>query len=1028
MDINENHILVGLGGTGGKILKAFRKRLYQKYNEEERSRLPIGFVYLDSSMEMMDPDDISWRVLGQNALFKENEFVFIKGVDPAAVLRNPSGYLGLKGFIGNPEVMGKALGEVGAAAAQKRIAGRILFGSSVDRYKKTLEQQFAKVYKISGSVRTNIHIFTGLAGGTGSGSIIDVIAQTRMMDQFRKTLDPDGKSGTNIVVYCMIPEITPPGTSDAGRYHANGYAALTEINGLLTSKYKPYDVSGIYERLDLDAVKNVADGCIVYSNVNEHGKIIESHKQLPAIVSDFAYNRIFLEKNDNTEEFIRAYSFENINDWKFEYFEKFINGKKEIHRAKTFSSFGIKRIVIPEEEIIEYFTYSFGRQALLQLRFNNWNDDLGFRETPSNIDFNSFVTESEQLERWRITDKHLILDKPILSSDAKKWSGIVDYWSSVIPVWTEQASKSSMPLNELEKYCTEGYEKFFRKSGVNNFYDNKTQAKEEHANEITDLIEKYLFDKWSAGDFSLYNLTQLIDKIIESIDQRRKAFEGQVTTLNQTIEQLEQAKALNQLEWANLGLIGGLIRKNKLIQAHSTIMQQLCIKKTEAAGTHFGIVLLASLLNKLNALRGRIERFVNIINESLDESEKQIGARCQDNDSRINLQEAVIRYYDHDGVSKFVKEVTKDKKRQENIASEFRQELIKLIGNEHNFTRANASVSTDTISQMLDTLVRQKTITIHDEILMENHEKIINRNILEQLNEEYRTEDQLRAFAKSVIEQSGVFLTFNDSELKRAITDSDHKLIPPTLGQNILRKIVFINLPNAEGNEQVMKFAQKLKNALVSAVTSGVEVHVDMSGKDKNEITISSISYCFPLRVIESLPFLKEKYDRLVHNSPQARIILHTEGTGEFLPDLFVADEKQPSEIRDEYTAYLILSYVMGIVKYASKEDGTGKSAYGTVSVNRLGEEILEPIADKFTQIPYNMSFTEDFGEDLKEKTEKLLKSDYLHTDKKNALIKDIQALYKEVILPEFDGNKGSEECKFFGKKAEDAMDLIEKV
>lgn len=1028
MDIKENHILVGLGGTGGKILKAFRKRLYQKYNEEEREKLPIGFVYVDSSIEMMDPDDVTWRVLGQNALFKENEFVFIKGVDPSAVLRNPSSYPGLKGFIGNPEVMGKALGEVGAAAAQKRIAGRILFGSSVDRYKKTLEQQFTKVNKISGSVRTNIHIFTGLAGGTGSGSIIDVIAQTRMVDQFRKVLDSDGKTGTNIVVYCMIPEITPPGLSDAGRYHANGYAALTEINGLLVSKYKPYDVSGHYERLDLDSIRKVADGCILYSNVNEHGKIIESHRQLPNIVSDFAYNRIFLEKNENTEEFIRTYSFENISDWDAEYFDKFVNGKKEIERSKRFSSFGIKRIVIPEEEMIEYFTYSFGRQALLQLRFNNWNDDLGFRETPANIDFNSFVTENEQLERWRITDKHIILDKPILSSDAKKWTSIVDYWSSVIPVWTEQASKSSMPLNELEKYCTEGYEKYFRKSGVNNFYDNKAQAKEEHANEITDLIEQYLFDKWSAGDFSLYNLTQLIDKIIESIDQRRKSFEGQITTLSQTIEQLEQAKALNQLEWANLGLIGGLIKKNKLIQAHSTIMQQLCIKKTETAGTHFGVVLLAILLNKLNALRGRIERFVNIINEALGETEKQIGARCQDNGNHINLQETVIRYYNHSEVTKFTKEVIKDKKRQENIASEFRQELIKLIGNEHSFARANASISTDTISQMLDTVVRRKTITIHDEILIENHEKIINRNILEQLNEEYRTEDQLRAFAKSVIEQSGVFLSFNDNELKRATTGADHKLTPPTLGATILRKIVFINLPNAEGNEQIIKFAQKLKNALANAVTGGVEVYVDMNGNDKNEITISSISYCFPLRVVESLTFLKEKYDRLVYNSPQTRIILHTEGTGEFLPDLFVADEKQPSEIRDEYTAYLILSYVLGIVKYASKEDGTGRSAYGTVSVNRLGEEILEPIADVFTQIPFHQSFTEDFGESLKERTEKMLKSDYIHIDKKSALIKEIQTLYREIILPEFDGNKGSEECKFFGKKAEDAMDIIEKV
>ena len=34
--MKENHILIGLGGTGGKVLKAFRKRLYQEYNDDER--------------------------------------------------------------------------------------------------------------------------------------------------------------------------------------------------------------------------------------------------------------------------------------------------------------------------------------------------------------------------------------------------------------------------------------------------------------------------------------------------------------------------------------------------------------------------------------------------------------------------------------------------------------------------------------------------------------------------------------------------------------------------------------------------------------------------------------------------------------------------------------------------------------------------------------------------------------------------------------------------------------------------------
>ena len=482
----QNHILIGLGGTGGKVLKAFRKRLFQEYNAEERSQLPIGFLYVDSSVEMMKPDDKTWLVLGQNAQFSDSEFVNVKGIDLNAVLSNPSSYPGLKGTIGDAEVMRKTLGEVGAAAAQKRRAGRILFGSNIDKYKQALMAQYKKVNTISKATRTNIYIFTGLAGGTGSGSIVDVIAQTRLIPQFRDELSQDGKTGTGIVVNAMVPELAPPGTSDAGRYHANGYAALQELNALLSGNFKPYDISGKgqTERLDLDKVNKVADGLILYSNVNEHGYTVESHHELPQILADFTYSRIFLEQYDNTEEFLRSYSYENINDWRVEYYEKAKNGAIQPYRTKAVSSFGFKRVIIPEQEIIEYFSFSFGRQALLQIRYNNWNDDLGFRDTPANRDFTSEVAKNDLQEKWRISNKHLMLELPILPTDENKFGAFAPYWAQIIPKWSQMAEKENQPLAKLEELCTKGYNELFRQVGAVRFYENKTDAREQHAQVI----------------------------------------------------------------------------------------------------------------------------------------------------------------------------------------------------------------------------------------------------------------------------------------------------------------------------------------------------------------------------------------------------------------------------------------------------------------------------------------------------------------------------------------------------------------
>ena len=1017
----ENHLLIGLGGTGGKVLKAFRKRLFAEYSDEEREKLPIGFVYVDSTNEMMNPDDVTFRVLGKNASFTNREFVNIKGVELDTVFKSPSNFPGLKGFIGDPEVMQKTIGSVGAAAGQKRKAGRILFGGSIQAFIQTLNSQYKKVKDLSGNTAVNIHIFTGLAGGTGSGAIVDVVAQVRKL--FPEKMNSQKTLGTNILVYAMTPEIYPPEGCEAGRYHANGFAALTEMNAQMVGKYLPHDVTGLSDRIE----NSGANGVFVYTNANEHGKVVDSFDQLPVIVSDLIYSYTFLEGNKNTEEFMRAYNFENVDDHKTEFNDKVSEGQIDKARSKSFGSFGVKRVIIPEEEIIEYFTYNFGRQALLQMRYNNWNDDLGFQDKPSNVDFSTYVKEAENLERWRITDRHLMLDKPILNSDQKKFPPIADYWNNVVPEWTRQAATQKLPLNELKKYCKDGYEKMFRKLGVAEFYEGKTQVKEEHTNEITNLIEIDLFDKWSNGDLSLYNLNQLIDKLIDVVAEKRKNFENKITTWNQTIEQLEKNCALQEQEYANVGVISGDVfgKKKKIIQSHSTFTAQLYIKKTELVGVNFGVALLQNLKIKLEGLRTKIEKFVSTVTEAIDDANKQIGNRCKDEGGSDDIQEAVIRFYNQESVVSFTKQIIHDKRRQENIASGFRTEFLKLVGGERTFTNANSVISKDKIDDILESYIREKSIAIHEEILVESYEKLINRNILEQLNEQYKDVDKLNKFAKDLIEKSGVYLTFDQNEVNRAVKNNPI----PNVGVNIFKKIVLINLPKIEGNEQVQQFANKFKQALEGSVSGNTIVKVDANGTKKNEITIISLTYCFPLRAITDIKLLKEKYDYLVNNPNEARqnrTILHTEGDGTNFPTLFVADEMLPSQIREKYLSYLIINHALGYIKYADKQDGTGKSAFGTVAIDELGDETLNPIANTFTEVPFSKEFTEAFGEELKTKAETALKSDeWLHVAKREELIARVQKLYNDIIVAEFSGNKGKPECIFFANEAKKAINTI---
>ena len=52
-----NHLIIGLGGTGGKVLREFRKRVY----EEFRSNEPGGGVFLDYIYVDSSPADLNDR-------------------------------------------------------------------------------------------------------------------------------------------------------------------------------------------------------------------------------------------------------------------------------------------------------------------------------------------------------------------------------------------------------------------------------------------------------------------------------------------------------------------------------------------------------------------------------------------------------------------------------------------------------------------------------------------------------------------------------------------------------------------------------------------------------------------------------------------------------------------------------------------------------------------------------------------------------------------------------------------------------
>lgn len=1041
-----NNVLVGLGGTGGKILKAIRKRLNQEFSEEEQKSIPISFLYVDSTKT----DRIS-KETGDD-MFDDNEFVYIQGKDIKEVLRNPSSFPKLAGVIENPEGLMKAIGDVGAAAGQKRRAGRLLFAMNIDKYiesiKKTRQNAHSK--NTSHCAQNRIFIFTGLSGGTGSGSIIDVIAQTRNIDEFRD------RKETEIIVFAMVPELTPPGRADvAGRYFANAYAALKEINDLQLGNYKPFNIAGgMYDHLDLGELP--ANGVYLFSDRNEYGRQIPrvegKDSDLYSIVGDFAYARMFMGEINEEEqqldenyksssagmldEFRRSYSFENIED-----FRKEMDVKDRPFHSKAFSSLGVKRMVIPDNEILEYFVYSFGRQALLQMLYNNWVKGKGFAAEPNNIPFHD-DNETQKRIGWKITKEYLMLDLSIFPD--RNFARINDYWEHSYPVWLKEALDRNGtgyedPVGKLEQLFVGAFEgsesaaSKFRNKGVRQWYENAMNDIDAYAKQIADNIKTDLFNDWCNGNLSVYDTDKRLQSIIDEVVNTKKELNNDyASTLSQCdIDQAERDASLSDYLEKKKGMFFAM-KRTGLTERHARQCYNLYKDKTRVVALDFGCKLIDQVLSRLRGLLNEVQDFQKEMVESISDAATLIGNRCNDDCTQFDLDGYVIRFYDSNRVKDFTDTVVTNKALMDQVFEALRTGIVNFLDNKADaFTGVRNTLRMKSLPKLLFDILSNVTEAIHDELCIKEKDKLLHRNILTQMSELYKGE-QISRLAEDMVQKGGTYLEINDTELDKVKGLKDPNAIK---GKTIAIKTVFIQLPRVEGNNSdiAQDFSNKLKDELKKKVSSGIEVVVDTNGTKPNEISIISVVYCFPVRVLKHLPSYAEKYNYLTIKDPNAefnRLMLHSEGKGDQFTPLELPEDKSIQELRDMYIPYLMLAYGTGIIKYGETKDGTGRKYYCTIRTF-AGVENLEKIGEGYTSfkdlVYSNVLKDETLMENIQKQAQKALQTKYLNVNLRETEVKPaIADIVIDKLVKDFDGNTGVPEYEYLERQATKAIEMLD--
>ncbi len=891
-----NHLIIGLGGTGGKSIRSLRKLVFAERGSEglEPSKSNLEYLYVDSSAEMMSQTDPSWKVLGTSVQLSSGSQLKISGEDLERLLVNINNYPGIRPWIGSEtiwqEILGTIVGE--ALGGQKRRLGRFLFARHVTAFNNTVNS-LVRNLQSNGVSSLNFHVIAGLAGGTGSGSILDVITQLRKNypDSLKYKITP----------YLLLPDQYPPPNWDTGNYHANGFAALTEINALSTGSLIPVDI----ENGNHLALKDPFNGAYILSNENENGYIANIGEEIPQIIAEFLYQKVFIAGTVGLASIARIENAENGD------------GTPEINpsnglaqRSKRFMSYGMKRITIPEEEIKEYLTLTFAKQCIQQLRFNNWQESLGYVAEPVNFDVNAIVKSAVAQSDWKISDSYLLLEETILGSDdpRKQWKSIHSEWESVCAAYKQLAQENDPKqwLTSLTSSFQNRFDESYRNLGVKEFYRTKNLAKLDMAREIRKIVEQNLLASWKDGERSFYDVLRIIDGLVQLLEEKISFFENQSTKSEQRLDETRLQISNNIAEWTSIGFLGKVLGKNNnIFERHAQLLQTLFTDLTRIEAFNFAKSLLTTLISEIIDLKAVTEHFSAVVNNASDSISKDLEQRLA-NTCETDAKAHVVRYFDADVVRKSAKELTSDEVIQKTHAASVRSTILSKIGADASISKLDKTLN---LVQLIDTITsssEQGALTAHSNNVLDPKKKILGISIIDKFEERYSNDTAaLRLKIHDLLSKAGAFLTINPSERDKVAPG-----IPAGAQVLVTKTIIILPKRREQGG-----FVDELKNAFKAAMNGDIEfVETD---HQQNEITILTLKNLFPLRMVGILPFLQQKYsERIKIDEKRYSMELQTSGTLGDYPSLF---SPNAADLKLSAGENILLGISLGIIIKSAK-------------------------------------------------------------------------------------------------------------
>ncbi|HUR79314.1 MAG TPA: tubulin-like doman-containing protein [Thermoanaerobaculia bacterium] len=323
-------VVIGLGGTGYGTLLKLKKRFIDAYGNVPPI---IRFLSIDTT----ENAEGGAQQEASEVRLDHNETYVLQVGNPASLVNGSNPHVD---EWWPPEIPTQA---IIAGAGQVRARGRLalfakageVFGRlqrAVDdvRNIRNAKQMYADQFQVSTRSGVEVHIVGSLAGGTGSGTFLDVAFMLRDII--------GGDEQSNFTGVFLLPGIFTR-YSGVALVKPNAYGALKEIEHLSTTKER-FQIDYGTRRVEVN--RPPFDLIYLVNNINEQGRVVSEQNDLYSLISDGMYVQIGSQIGADS-----ANAVDNIKT-------QIATAGRVKGRSPQYCSFGVAALTMPSFEPLLY--------------------------------------------------------------------------------------------------------------------------------------------------------------------------------------------------------------------------------------------------------------------------------------------------------------------------------------------------------------------------------------------------------------------------------------------------------------------------------------------------------------------------------------------------------------------------------------------------------------------------------------------------------------------------------------------------